>query len=372
MHLRRRPLPYPVKDSSETEENARRPTRLPTHWLRHLVTVAVLGLAVHLLLPQITTLQHSLEVIRGMSWWVLALALASTAASFVGSSLLLRSIARMTGDRLGLARGALITAASSSVGLVAGGIVPAGVAARRWVRGSGVGPAGALVTLWLPVLLYNGALVAVTAIGLAYLLLLHKLTVPLAVTFGIVLAGISAVVGAIAWGSRRRARFTDLVTRAAARWAALRRRRFDPAPMQGGVARIYSGLDWLGEGGWRRPVLGAAVTTFFDMLTLYLCFVAAGHPISPAVVVAAYGLPMLLAKAPLTTPGGIGIVETTMIGLFAGLGVPKQIAVVVVLAYRLIAFWLPSLAGFLLFPYLQHVAGGKRSETVQEAAPERA
>jgi len=298
------------------------------------------------------------------------LAVVSMLTSFLGSSLLLRAIARMTGDRLGLVRGALITAASTSVGLVAGGIVPAGVAARRWVRGSGVGPAGALVTLWLPVLLYIGVLAVVTAVGLAYLLLLHQLTVPLAITFAAVLAGISAVIASIAWGSRRRARFADLVTRSAARWAALRRRPFDPDPARDGVVRIFSGIDWLGEGGWRGPVLGAVVTTFFDMLTLVFCFVAAGHPISPAVIVAAYGLPMLLAKAPLTTPGGIGIVETTMVGLFAGLGVPKQVAVVVVLAYRLIAFWLPSLAGFLLFPFLQHVAGGTRGDVVQEAAPE--
>ena len=353
-------------------EAERRSARLPTRWLRHLVTVLVLGLAVHLLLPQITTLQHSLDVIRGMTWWILALAVCSTVMTFLGSGILLNAIARMTGDRLPLARGALITVASNSVGLVAGGIVPTGVAASRWVRGSGVGSAGALVTLWLPVLLYNGVLAVVTALGLLYLLLLHKLTVALAVTFGVILAGIGIVVGAIAWGSRRRDRFTGLVTRAAARWAALRHRPFDPAPTQASVSHIFSGIDWLGEGGWRGPVVGAALATFFDMLALYLFFIAAGHPVSPAVVVTAYGLPMLLARAPLTTPGGIGIVETSMVALFASLGVPKQVAVVSVLAYRLIAFWLPSLVGFLLFPYLQHVAGGKRGGPTPEAATERA
>ncbi len=347
------------QDMTGLAEAQHRSARLPTHWLRHLVTVLVLGLAVHLLLPQITALQHSLDVIRGMTWWVLALAVCSTGMSTLGSGILLNAIARMTGDRLPLVRGALIAVASNSVGLVAGGIVPAGVAASRWVRGSGVGIAGALVTLWLPVLLYNGVLVVVTALGLVNLLLLHKLTAPLAVTFAVILAGISVVIAAIAWGSRRREEFTGLVTRAGERWAALRHRPFDPAAAQASVARIFHGIDWLGEGGWRGPVVGAGLTTFFDLVTLYLCFVAAGHPLSPAVVVTAYGLPMLLAKAPLTTPGGIGIVEASMVALFASLGVPKQVAVVAVLAYRLLAFWLPSLAGFLLFPYLQHVAGGQ-------------
>lgn len=354
--------------TSELAEAQHRSARLPMHWLRHLVTVLVLGLAVHLLLPQITTLQHSLDVIRGMAWWVLALAVGSTWMSTLSSGMLLNAIARMTGDRLPPVRGALIAAASNSVGLVAGGIVPAGVAASRWVRGSGVGIAGALVTLWLPVLLYNGVLVVVTALGLLYLLLLHKLTAPLAITFGVILAGLSVVVAAVAWGSRRRERFTGLVTRTGERWAALRHRPFDLAAAQTGVARLYHGLDWLGEGGWRGPVACAVLTTFFDIVTLYLFFVAAGHPLSPAVVVTAYGLPMLLAKAPLTTPGGVGIVEASMVALFASLGVPKQVAVVSVLAYRLVAFWLPSLVGFLLFPYLQHVAGGKQGETSREAA----
>jgi glycosyltransferase 2 family protein len=358
--------------SSESSEAGRRPFRPPTHWLRHLATVLVLGLAVHLLLPQITTLQHSLDVIRGMTWWVVALAAGSTVMSLLGAGILLNAIARMTGDRLRLARGALITLASNSIGLVAGGIVPTGVAASRWVRGSGVGSAGAVVTLWLPVLLYNSVLVVVTALGLIYLLLLHKLTVPLAITFGVILAGIGFVIGAIAWGSRRRDRFTAMVSRVAERWTALRHRPFDPAPTHAAVARIFHGIDWLGEGGWRGPVLGAVLTTFFDMLTLYLLFVAAGHRLSPAVVVTAYGLPMLLAKAPLTTPGGIGIVETGMVALFASLGVPKQVAVVSVLAYRLIAFWLPSLTGFVLIPFLQHVAGGKRGEAVRQAAAEGA
>jgi uncharacterized protein (TIRG00374 family) len=97
------------------------------------------------------------------------------------------------------------------------------------------------------------------------------------------------------------------------------------------------------------------------MLTLYLVFVAAGHRVSPAVLLAGYGLPLLLGKAPLL-PGGVGIVESTMTALYTGLGVPNAVVVVVVLIYRFFSFWLPSLLGFPLVPYLQHVAVGLKDE----------
>src|SRR6202012_6194194 len=44
-------------------------------------------------------------------------------------------------------------------------------------------------------------------------------------------------------------------------------------------------------------------------------------------------------------PGGIGGVEGGMIGAFVGFGVPVGQAVVGVLAYRAISFWLPTLPG---------------------------
>ncbi len=46
-----------------------------------------------------------------------------------------------------------------------------------------------------------------------------------------------------------------------------------------------------------------------------------------------------------------------MVVLYTGLGVPQATAVVVVLGYRLISFWIPSLAGFPIAAYLQRSQG---------------
>jgi len=281
--------------------------------------------------------------------------------SYLGSGILLTAIAAMTGDRLSVMRGTLITAASNSVGLVAGGMVGSGASAYRWVRGSGVSSEGALLALWLPGLAGDSVLLLVAILGLPYLLVVHDLTALQAISFGLILLALSFLVAGIARGARRRPQLANWAARLAGRWAALRHRPFDPTRIQTSAAHLFDGLNRLGSGGWRGPTLGAAINIVFDMLTLYLVFIAAGHRVSPEVLLAGYGLPLLLGKVPLL-PGGAGIVESSMAALYTSLGVPKQVAVLVGLTYRFLSFWLPSLLGFALVPYLQHGVSGLEDE----------
>lgn len=89
------------------------------------------------------------------------------------------------------------------------------------------------------------------------------------------------------------------------------------------------------------------------MFTLYWVFIAARHPVSLGVLLAGYGLPLLLGKAAFFLPGGVGIIEGTMAALYNGLGVPPGVTVVVILGYRVLSFWIPTLLGFPLVIYLQ-------------------
>ncbi len=122
------------------------------------------------------------------------------------------------------------------------------------------------------------------------------------------------------------------------------------------MSRLLGDLRALETGGWRGVALGAAINTIFDMATLYLLFLAAGQALGPGTLLAGYGLPLLLGRLPLL-PGGVGIVETSMVALYLSLGVPMAAGVVVVLSYRFISFWLPALIGFALIPYLHHASG---------------
>ncbi len=94
----------------------------------------------------------------------------------------------------------------------------------------------------------------------------------------------------------------------------------------------------------RRPgLLGAIAYWGFDIGALGCSFRAfGGHP-AFAVLVLGYFLGALGGLLPL--PGGIGGVEGATIGVFAAFGIPGGQALIAVLAYRAISFWLPTLPG---------------------------
>lgn len=329
---------------------------------RYLPLLLLLGLAVHLILPQITALEHSLQVIEGMLPWAVGLAFLAQLLSYMGSGFLSRSIVSLVGQQLSIVRGALISVAASSIGLVAGGAVGSTAATYRWVRGSGASAQGAGLAGGLPPLLNNGLLVLIAVIGLLHLLVVHELSTLQALGFGLILLILGLVVGGIFWSTRHRPQFTRLADWVAAGWAGLRRRPHDTTKTQTSIERLFSTWDVLRNGDWRKPVLGAVLNVTFDMLTLYCIFVAAGHAVSPGILLAGYGLPLLLGKASFL-PGGVGIVESTMAALYDGLGVPDPVTVVVILSYRVISFWLPSLLGFLFIPALQR-AGKSTHRTI--------
>jgi uncharacterized protein (TIRG00374 family) len=343
------------------ESNAASIPQLTVRVGRYLPLLLLLGLAVHLILPQIATLEQSVQVIKGMALWAVALAVVAQVLSYAGSGFLLQAIVAVVGQRLSVLRSMLITMAASSIGLVAGGPVGNAAATYRWTRGNGVSREGAMLAGWLPPLFNNGALVVIGIFGLLHLLIVHELSTLQAIGFGLTLLVLGLIVGVVLWGVHHRPQLTALAVRVTRRWAALRRQPYTPATIEVAAGRLFNAWDTLRAGGWRGPALGAALSIVFDMLTLYFLFVAAGHAVSPGILLVGYGLPLLLGKMSFL-PGGVGIVEGTMAALYDGLGVPDGVTVVVILTYRVLSFWLPTLLGFPLFPYLQRTGSSSHAE----------
>ncbi len=78
-----------------------------------------------------------------------------------------------------------------------------------------------------------------------------------------------------------------------------------------------------------------------DAACLYVCLLAfAGDHISPPLVLTAYGFASLVGLLPLT-PGGLGVIEGTLIPLLIALGTSSPVAVLGVLTWRVLQFWLP-------------------------------
>ncbi|CAN5835843.1 hypothetical protein BH23ACT12_BH23ACT12_10240 [soil metagenome] len=92
------------------------------------------------------------------------------------------------------------------------------------------------------------------------------------------------------------------------------------------------------------PGSWAAAGWVLDAASLWLLFWAFGHPVHPGVVLVGFGVANLINTVPIT-PGGVGLVEAGLAGAYIAFGVPGSVAVITVLAYRLVSHWLPVAAG---------------------------
>jgi putative heme transporter len=112
----------------------------------------------------------------------------------------------------------------------------------------------------------------------------------------------------------------------------------------------------------RKPgLIGAVAYWGFDIATLWACFHAFGSPPPIAVIVMAYFVGALANTLPL--PGGLGGVEAGMIGAFLAFGTHASLAILAVLSYRLISFWLPTIPGAAAYFQLRRTVGVWRHET---------
>jgi len=112
-------------------------------------------------------------------------------------------------------------------------------------------------------------------------------------------------------------------------------------------------------------LLGAVAWWGFDISVLWAMFHAFGSPPPFTVIWMAYFLGMLGNLLPL--PGGLGGVEGGMIGAFAAFGVDFNLAVLAVLSYRAISFWLPTIPGAVAYFQLRRTVARWREE--QNAHP---
>jgi uncharacterized protein (TIRG00374 family) len=107
----------------------------------------------------------------------------------------------------------------------------------------------------------------------------------------------------------------------------------------------------------RRAVLWAAANWLLDAASLFVFLVAFGKIENPDGLLVAYGLAYVLAAIPVT-PGGLGVVEGVLVPSLVGFGATRGVAIVGVIGYRLVNFWLPIPVG--AGAYLSLASGGLR------------
>ncbi len=322
-----------------------------SHWWRILLAVIVLGLAVNLLLPQIAELERSWDVVKNLIWWAVGLSILAQALSYVFAGYMIHAILETTEQKISLWKCILIYMASFSVGLVTGGWVGSAAATVGWVKQENKDGHTALLAGSLPALLINASLIGLAFFGILYLLFVHNLTKGQLIQYLVILF----ILGLLTFGELAAMRFPRQASKALiwfiGRLARLFHRPFDPEKITSKIDHFAEVWHALGRK-WLRPLIGALGYIACDMLTLFLFFLAAGYQLNPGVLLAGYSLPVILSKVAFIFPGGVGLVEVTMVAMFDSLKVPDAISVIAVLGYRLFSFWIPTILGFIVAAFL--------------------
>ena len=325
--------------------------------LKYLMPVIIFGLAAYVFLPKITTLGNSMKVVQAMIPWLICLAVIAEICSYLGSGYILKAIMSLGKSKFSVFRGALITLASASIGLVMGGWITSAATTYYWVSKDEDIKEEAALTGILPSLYNDTLLVIIAGIGFAHLLISGDLSQFQTVLYGIIFLASASVILMILYGMKHQNKVEHMILGAAGFFLRLFRQQKKIDGVRQRLKDIYSGLHLLKQRGWKKPLVGASMNIGFDMLSLYFIFLAAGNAIDPVVLIAGYSVSFLLRIAAFFIPGGVGVVESGMVALYVSMGIPTSLSVVVILSYRLFSFWLPSIIGFGVIEFLKRSAG---------------
>ena len=326
----------------EAIESAREPRPVRIRLLRLAPVILVLGLLVHFVLPRIESVEGSIDMMRRLLPWAIAMAVIFEALSYIANGALLQSIVHIGGGHIRLVRAFAIELGAGSVALVAAGSLGFGAAIYRWTRQS-VPRETAMLASWLPSVFDSLTLVIFALFSAVALLLKHQLSRTTEIALAVVITALGGAVATVILLVMREDWMNAVVLRAT-RWIKRIKPSADESLLIDAAEHASQAWDSMRNGGFARPAICSFLFLTFDVLCLRYALLAAGQHPYISTILAAYGVPMLLGRASFI-PGGIAVIEVAMAALLGGLGVPGNAAVVAVLTYRLISFWLPAAAG---------------------------
>ncbi|TAN46957.1 MAG: flippase-like domain-containing protein [Candidatus Methanoperedens sp.] len=119
------------------------------------------------------------------------------------------------------------------------------------------------------------------------------------------------------------------------------------------IDSFHGGLRNIGRN--KDAVAKATILSFmgwiFDIMAIYAVFLSMGETdIHISILIITYTLSMMSSWLPLFLPGGLGIVDVTMAGLFIFGGISPKTAFMAAWLYRLVNYWFNTvLGGFYLW-----------------------
>lgn len=330
--------PAPVEDQRAAPDAVQAPPRRRRRprrqWVRRGVTLVVLGVGACVIVQKATDMHVALDRVGAADWRWLLLAVGFEAASMVVFARLQRWLLRAGGVTVPLRDMTELTVAGNAMAAT----LPGGVAwSAAWVfdqlRRRGVDRflrvwvflvAGAVSSFALFIVVAVGVEVAGSRGPVAGL----RLAVA-------ALAGVP-VVGLVLWWLRSTALVCRGIDRARAAAGRVAAGRWVLDRVDDLVRRIRAVT--LSPFGWVE-VLGLGLLNWVDDCAVLVLSLVALHVDVPwRGIFVVYGITQIAAVVPIT-PGGLGVVEGSLIALLTAYGVPAQQALAVTILYRLISFW---------------------------------
>ena len=329
----------------------RRRVRRQVKW--GLYAVGLFLVLEYLVLPQLAGARRSVNLLGRINFAYVVAGVVLEAASLVSYSQLTHTVLHNEGPpRSRLLR---INLSSLSVShIVPGGTAPGTAVAFRLLTQAGVPGADAGFALGM-----QGVGSAVVLNSILWLALLvsvffhgYNPLYAVAAGAGVVLMGL--VAGLVLALTRGRNRSIELCRR----WAR-------PIPFLDGdklAVQAHRVAERLGQflaepQVLLRAIAWAASFWLLDAASLFVFIAALGTIVSPVDLLVAYGLAQVLAVIPIT-PSGLGVVEGVLIPTLTGFGVPQEAALLGVLGYRLVNFWLPIPVGGIAYLSLRFSGEG--------------
>jgi uncharacterized protein (TIRG00374 family) len=354
--------------ASSSQKRSPQPGFFTRHQRASLSVLGAVLLAgfVYYVVPQIAGLGPTLERLRGGDLWWLALGVLFEAISITGEITLFRGVFSRPGARMPWRVSYQITLAGGAATKILATAGAGGIALTVWaLRARGL-PAAAVARglVCYEILTYGVYMAALAIFGFGLWFGVFPGRAPIGLTLAPALFGTAVILIVLSMLFADKPTEQFLLKRADAahgrlqRW--LRRAAALPHSLQSGLEAAIAMFRR------RDPsVLGAVVGWGFDIGTLWASFRAFGPAPPAAVLVMGYYVGTLANTLPL--PGGIGGVEGGMIGSFLAFGVNGSLAVLAVLAYRTISYWLPTAPGVVAYVQLRRRHGPPQGQAADGA-----
>ncbi len=326
---------------STTKTKPGRRWRMPKRLRRLLQLLLALFVLNTFVLPQLAGTRDAIDLLGDLNPFLLLAGAAAEVASLMAIAHLVRTLLPPEDRPPSWTVNRIVLAARATSRVVPGGAAAGGVLTYRLLRRVGVptGQAGFSVATQslesaavLVAILFVSMIVSMPLTGLnaAYL--------TVATIGAVLLIGLGALIMSV---SGERAGSGDL-----ARRFATFTRVLDPDRLEGMLRTLGAQITQLTAQPRElaRHVGWSATYWLLDAAALAIFLAAYGHWTRPDALLVAFCVANVAATLPIT-PGGLGVMEVTLSAALVGFGVDSSVALLGVVSWRLVNYWLPIPVG---------------------------